>query len=322
MSESSIKCASFNISFVLLETDLYTVTRMWVALLQNLVLAISSFFALLGIWVNRHGINIVAICIGAYIIRRFGAKIIIQLLRHTVRVDLYPTKIEREKRLRTLNGLISACVGVGVYILAIIFIIGEINPTYTTALFASAGLIGLGLGVGAQSLIKDFLNGIFIILENQYRLGDIVRINAIDGVVEAITIRTTIVRDLDGTLHHIPNGSITMTANKTSGYSSINEDITVARTTDLQRLEHIINHVGEGVAADAAFKNKIILAPHVTLIKGFDKNGIVVKITGTTAPSEQWLIKSELYKRLKVAFENNNIEIPTDQLTVRTIAKT
>src|SRR5690606_12957323 len=150
--------------------------------------------------------------------------------------------------------------------------------------------------------IKDFVSGVFIIVENQYRVGDIIQINDIDGVVEAITIRTTVLRDLDGNLHHVPNGSIVVTTNKTMDYGRINEDIVVGFDTDIEQLEHIINHTGAQLAAVAEFKDDIMDPPHFARVTGFSERGMTVKILGKTTPGEQWRVKGELYKRLKKSF--------------------
>lgn len=267
-------------------------------------------------WIELHFVNIIVILIGAWLIRRFASKVISRLFHYTVRPDLYPTKSDREKRIKTLNTLVTAVVRVGVYIVAVIMIIGEINPSYMTALFASAGLIGVALGFGAKDLVKDFTSGIFIITENQYRVGDVIEVSNISGVVEDITIRTTVIRDLDGDLHHIPNGSIVVTTNKTLGFSRVNENILVAYDTDIDRLEHVINHVGETLASDAEFKSKIISPPKFLRIDGFADSGMIVKILGDTMSGEQWAVKGELLRRLKVAFDKNNIELPYPHITV------
>ncbi len=270
------------------------------------------------VWIEIHFVNIIAILIGAWLIRRFASNIISRLFHYTVRPDLYPTKSEREKRIRTLNTLVTAVVRVGVYIIALILIIGEINPHYMTALFASAGLIGVALGFGAKDLVKDFMSGIFIITENQYRVGDVIEISDVSGVVEDISIRTTVLRDLDGHLHHIPNGSISVTTNMTLGFSRVNEDILVAYNTDIDRLEHVINHVGETLANDAEFKSLIISPPKFLRIDGFGDNGMIVKVVGDTMSGEQWMVKGELLRRLKTAFDKNNIELPYPHVAVVT----
>ena len=284
---------------------------MWEYLIIRLVDAFYSLARMLGAWFSLHGVNVLVILFSAWIIRRFGAKLISQVLRHTIRADLYPTKADREKRLRTLNSLVGAFARVGVYIFAAILLVGEINPAYTTALFTSAGFIGIALGFGAQSLVKDFVSGIFIIVENQYRVGDIVELNDVGGIVEDITIRTTVLRDLDGNLHHVPNGTIQVTTNKTIGFSRINEDIVVAHDTDVDRLEQVVNRVGQELAGMPEYKHKIQQAPHLASIKGLSPAGIVVKILGKTSAAEQWKVRSQLYRLLTKAFAKHDIHVST-----------
>jgi small conductance mechanosensitive channel len=271
---------------------------------------------LLGRWFDAHFVNIMAILVGAWLVRRFGAGLLSRILQHTVRSDLYPTKTDREKRIRTLNSMAGAFMRVGVYIVAAILIVGEVNPEYTTALFASAGLIGVALGFGAKDLINDFMSGIFIISENQYRVGDVIEIGGTSGTVEDITIRTTVLRDLSGNVYHVPNGSVGVTTNMTLGFSQVNEDITVSHDTDIDKLTHVINHVGEELAAVVRLKSKIIDPPHFVRIDGFNTMGMTVKVVGKTLPGEQWMVKGELYRRLKTALDSNGIEIPYQHFAV------
>lgn len=285
-------------------------------LTTGLINALAGIGHLIVVWFSLHAINIIAILFGAWFARRFGAEIISQVLKKTIRSDLYPTASDREKRLRTLNSLVGASTRVVIYIIATILIIGEINPQYTTALFASAGLIGVAFGIGGQSIIKDFMSGLFIILENQYRVGDVIEVGNVNGTVEGITIRTTTLRDLNGHVHHVPNGSIAVATNKTSGFTGINEDIVVAGDTDLDRLAHIINHVGEQLAAMPEFANKINEPPTFARVVRFDNGNVVVKILGKTTPTAHLSIKSELYKRLQKAFLSNDIELASTNVAV------
>lgn len=267
-------------------------------------------------WVSVHGLNILIILFGAWAVRRFGVRMFRGVFKHTLRPDLYTTKADREKRVKTLNSMTSAFVRASVYIVAGFLLVSEINPSYTTALFASAGLATVAIGFGAQSLIRDIVSGIFIISENQYRIGDEVELKSTGwgggavGTVEEITLRTTVLRDLDGDLHHVPNGAIGYATNKTIGFNRINEDITVALDTDIDRLEHVINHVGQQLAADVAFKNKILDPPHFERVVEFTDDGIVIKVLAKTKPAEQRNVRSELYRRLRKAFDKNDIFLP------------
>lgn len=274
----------------------------------NLRIGLEELINLVKGWLDEHLINVLVILLAAWLIRHFGTRLLSQILKRTVRSDIYPTKLDREKRIKTLKSLISAAMRVGVYLVAFVLIIGELNPSYMTALFASAGLVTVALGFGAQSLIKDFMSGVFIITENQYRVGDIIDIAGVSGTVEDITIRTTVLRDLNGYVHHVPNGIIEVTTNRTIGFSQLNEEFTVAKDTDLDRLEHIVNHVGEQLTALPDLKDKILEKPHFDTVKGYAANRIIIKVLGRTSTSGKWRVRSELYKHLAKAFDKNKIE--------------
>jgi moderate conductance mechanosensitive channel len=282
---------------------------MTTARLDGLAEKVGNVGHLAGDWLYLHAINITIILIGAWVLRHFSAKILGSLLKHTIRSDMFPTKGAREKRLKTLSSMASAVAQVGISIVAIILILGEINPSYANVLFASAGLLTVAIGFGAKDLINDFMTGIFIISEGQYRVGDAIEIAGVSGVVEAITVRTTVLRDIDGHVHYVPNGDIIVSTNKTLGFSRINEDISFALDTDIDRLTHVIDHVGEELAADPDFKNKVKKAPKVAQVVGYGPSGIIVKITGTVGESDKPAVISSLYTRLHKAFAKNDIVV-------------
>jgi len=266
-------------------------------------------------WMNQHLLNIIVIVLVAWLARRVAVDLIGRLLKHTVRPDTYPTKADREKRIKTLHSLASGVIRLLVYMVAGLLIVSEINPSYKNLLFTSAGLIGVALGFGAQSMIRDIVSGVFIIIENQYRIGDEISliagagIGTVDGIVENITIRTTVLRDLNGNVHHMPNGNIGVTSNKTLGFSRMNENIIVAIETDLALLEDIIKKVGQDLVAKPEMEAMILEAPALISVKGFSEGGVIVRISAKTSPASQWKVRSEFYKRLKQAFEKNKIKL-------------
>jgi small-conductance mechanosensitive channel len=260
-------------------------------------------------WLDQHAVNIIVILVGAWIVRRFSSTIISRILAHTVRRNVYPTKTDREKRLKTLKSLSKALTRTGVYIIAGILIVGEINPNYATALFASLGLFTVALGFSARDIVNDILNGIFIVSESQYRVGDYIEVAGVNGVVESITVRATVLRDQNGNVHHIGNGDIVVATNRTLGYSNLNEDIIVATETDLDKLIHLINHAGDEVAAKPELKNKIIKAPFYDGLDGYRQGGIVVKVGGITTATEKYIVRSEFYKLLTKAILKYDIKL-------------
>ncbi len=292
------------------------------SLLESALASYDTFLHNIGSWFSSHGWTVLGIMLGAWLVRRFGAQLIIRAFHRTIREDLYPTRADREKRIRTLDALIHAVTRFGVYIVAGIMIVSELGVN-TAPLLASAGILGIALGFGAQSLIRDFVSGIFIITENQYRVGDIIELDNTAGVVEAITIRTTVIRDLSGNQHHIPNGSIIRTTNMTMGFGGIDENIVVGNETDMPELIALINKIGAEMAEDPVFAKKIKEPPHFLRIISLNRGGIEVKIIGTTGASDSWDVKAELYSRLLPALRKAKISTPTtDFNTVFTRAGT
>ena len=288
---------------------------MWELAFNNVSKRLNEVWHILIDWAASHLLEIIIIVIGAEIIYQLLTKTVNRIVhRLTHRPDLFPTESDRKKRVKTLDSLINAFLRVLIFIIALIMIINEMGIN-TGPLLASAGIIGVALGFGAQSLIKDFMSGLFIITENQYRVGDVIEVttnaagSVIVGTVEAITIRTTLLRELDGKLHHIPNGNILITTNLTMNYAGINEEITVDRKTDINKLEHVINHVGQEILSEPEIGKKLLEAPHFARIDKITPEGIVIKIFGKTTPGDQWKIKGHFYKKLISSLEKNHIKL-------------
>jgi small conductance mechanosensitive channel len=273
----------------------------------------SEVWAVMAEWFLAHALNIVVILVLGWVARILLTKLVRNIVKQTVRHDLFPSETDRKKRLQTLDGLVGTIVKIVVWVVVVVMLINELGIN-TGPLIASAGIIGIVVGFGAQTLIKDFTSGLFIIAENQYRVGDTIEINDITGVVEQITIRTTVLRDINGYLHHIPNGSIEVTTNMTMDYAKLHENITVDTDTDIEQLEHVINHVGEQLAAKPELHKLIVEAPKFVRVTGFNNEGLAIKIIGKTTPGDQWKVQGEFYKQLKKAFEKHHIKVPRQPL--------
>ena len=183
-------------------------------------------------------------------------------------------------------------------------------------ILAGAGIVGVAVGFGGQYLIKDVITGLFIILENQYRIGDVVKIDGTEGVVQDITLRKTTLRDMDGTVHHINHGSIVLVSNLSKDFARVNIEIGIAYDTDLEHLIRVINRTGTELAEDPVFRESIISPPKFLRVQRFDQSAIIIKILGDTKPLKQWEIAGELRKRLKIAFDKEGIEIPFPQAVI------
>lgn len=214
------------------------------------------------------------------------------------------------KRRDTLISLFDVILKTIVYATAIMTIIKFFLPQFdASTLIAGAGIAGVALGFGAQSLVKDFLTGMFIILENQYRVGDVVDISGAAGTVERITIRSTVIRDNDGNVHYIPNGTVAHVINKTMDYSRVNFKITVSAGTDVDELTKIINNVGRKLARDPDWKAKIYEAPAFSSVGSFGDKDMEIIVTGKTHASAQWNVTSEMKRRLYAAFTRHKIDV-------------
>ena len=214
-----------------------------------------------------------------------------------------------EKRRHTL---LSIFMGIGktVIVITVVFmILSELNIPIAPVL-AGLGVAGIAVGFGAQYLIRDFISGTFIILENQYRVGDVAKIADIAGLVEEISLRKTVLRDLDGIVHHVPNGEIRVASNYTRHFARVNLNISVAYGTDLDHAISVINRVGQELAEDENWGNLIKSAPQVLRVDNLGDSGIDIKILGDVKPLQQWAVTGELRKRVKKAFDEEGIEIP------------
>ena len=263
-------------------------------------------------WLLDPGLTIAAIIGLAWLGRHFGGVIITQIVNRLVRSTpfnpLSPEDVT--KRRDTLGSLFTVVWKVVLVVIASALIFEQLFPSVDLApFFASAGLIGVAVGFGAQSLIKDFLSGIFIIVENQYRVGDIVDIEGAAGTVERVTIRSTVIRDVNGNVHFLPNGQVIHVINKTMGFSKVHFTLTVDPETDLDKLAALIDEVGTTLAEDEKWKDKILEAPHFLNIGSFSDVALEATITGKTHPSQQWSVTGEMRRRLLKAFIKHKIEL-------------
>lgn len=216
---------------------------------------------------------------------------------------------EIKKKVDTLSGVFVNASQVIIIFMAVFMLLSEIGLNIAP-LLAGAGVAGLAIGFGAQSLIKDILNGLFIIMENQYSIGDVVKIADISGLVEDISLRRTVLRDLDGIVHSVPNGEIRVSSNFTREWSRVNLNISVGYGEDLDRVISVINKVGNELSKDPAWAPLILKPPQALRVDNLGDSGIEIKILGDTKPIEQWNVMGELRKRLKRAFDEEGIEIP------------
>jgi len=261
-------------------------------------------------WFMSTGIRvivIVAIAGAVFLICRPIIRSVIKRIVSRRMADEDETDIQQ--RTDTLSSILVKIVGILVLIIAIITILPEFGVNIFS-LITAIGVGGLAIAFAAQSLIKDFIAGFFILLEDQYGIGDVVSIAGIAGVVEDIALRRTVLRDLDANVHSIPNGKVEISTNMTKKYSRVNLNVSVGYGENLKHVIDIINKVCREMAEDPRWKDDFITTPSVLRVDNLGDSGIDIKILGDTKPSKQWAIMGELRLRLKDTFDSEGIEIP------------
>jgi small conductance mechanosensitive channel len=222
---------------------------------------------------------------------------------------------ERIRQIDTLAGILKKIViAVGV-IIAGLMLLKEINVDIRPILTA-AGIGGIALGFGAQTLVRDIIGGFFLIIENQIRIGDVVKIGDKSGLVEAINLRTVVLRDLEGVVHIIPNGSIQTISNMTKEWSRCVIDIAVAYKEDLDQVMNVLAQTGKVLQEDVQFAGYITEPIEILGVDNFADSAVIIKIMITTKPLKQWEVGRELRRRIKKAFDQHNIEIPFPHRTI------
>jgi len=253
----------------------------------------------------RVGIILVVALSIVFVARRMIPKLI------TARIP----KIREERpeqlaeRSKTISRIIVQVICAVVWIIAIIMILSGLGVDITP-LLASFGVASLALGFAAQNIIRDYLHGFFIIMEDWYRVGEVAMISGTGGLVENITLRRTVLRDLNGTMHIFPNSKVESASNLTREWARINLNISVAYKENLNHVFKVINEVCQEFKDDPAWGKDMLTVPHVERVDNLGDSGIDIKILGDTKPIRQWALMGELRKRIKDRFDQEDIEIP------------
>lgn len=269
-------------------------------------------------WLREHGFPLFLITGIAYFASRTVARAVPRLM---TRVILRAEKSEGDdpaeaaRRADTLTAALSGLVTGLIFVVALITLLQEVGVS-VGPLLAGLGLVSVAVGFGSQWLVRDIIAGVFIIGENQYRKGDVVEVAGRAGLVEAINLRRTILRDLDGKVHVISNGEIHTSSNFSKGWSRVNLDIQVAYKQNLQHVFDIITETGLQMMREPYWSDVILDAPKPLRVNSFDDSGITIKVLAMTKPLKQWEVAGELRFRLKKRFDEEGIEIPFPHQTI------
>jgi small-conductance mechanosensitive channel len=228
-----------------------------------------------------------------------------------VLADLRPGAGERrQQRAQTMGSILKSIAGGLIFAIVIVMALDQVGVNIAP-IIASAGIVGIALGFGAQNLVKDFLSGIFMILEDQYGVGDSVDLGEAVGTVEAVGLRVTRLRDVDGTVWYVRNGEILRVGNQSQNWARTVLDITVAYESNLDQVQQLLQEEATAMYEDERYHDIIIEAPEVWGVERFDKDGAVVRVVLKTAPLQQWPVARALRQRIKARFDEAGIHIPT-----------
>lgn len=266
----------------------------------------TNFLTVLKTWFFATGLKIVLIVIVTLIVMK-----VVRVISSRLSVLFLKKEQDEEskKRAHTLSSVIKNLLSVVILVIALMTIFGqlgiEIGP-----LLAAAGIVGLAIGFAGQSLVKDVINGFFILLWDQIRVGDVVQVAGRGGLVEKINLKMTVLRDLAGSVHFIPNGTIDVVTNMTKDYSHYVFEIGVAYREDVDEVMEVIKEVDKEVRKDPEYKEHILEPLEIFGLDKFDDSAIVIKARIKTKPGKQWRVGREFNRRLKKKFDEKDIEIP------------
>lgn len=249
-------------------------------------------------------IIILASLLGYYLLR-----LISRQLERLVKVEEYAAVNEREQRVKTLTTILRRTGLVLIAAIAAVMILSELGLD-VGPLIAGAGIVGLAIGFGAQTLVKDIISGFFILLENQFTIGDVISVGGISGGVEKMTLRATFLRDLEGTLHVIPNGEIRILSNKTKRWARAVINVEVAYKEDVERVLATLERIGQEIWQDEGYRPLLLEEPAVSGVEELGDSAMTLRIMVKTQPGKQWEVSREPRKRIKETFEEEEIEMP------------
>lgn len=281
-----------------------------------LLVAVAIAFRILDVNMSTDGlkfVRIVGIVAGAVVVLRI-IKLAVQQIEQFVR-DKDAAASEAHKRARTLGKIINNASVVVIIGVSLMMILSEFGMNITP-IITGAGIVGLAVGFGAQNLVRDVISGFFIILEDQIRVGDVAKINGTGGTVEAINLRTTILRDAEGIVYIFPNGEIKQVANLTKEYSYYVIDVGVAYKENVDRVMEVLKECGEELSRDPNYAPLILAPIEVMGVDDFADSQVTIKTRIKTRPLQQWGVGRELRRRIKLAFDRHGIEMPFPHLSV------
>lgn len=263
-------------------------------------------------WLLSHGLRIV-IVLAAGVLLLLLAKLAVRRMHRRLEAADSTTQELSLQRAATLTQAITHLVQIAVWTLTILVLLGEFDVNLGP-LIAGAGIVGLALGFGAQSLVRDFLSGFFILLEDQFGVGDIIEVSVggqdVSGKVEKVSLRTTDVRAFDGTRHTIPNGNILMVGNRSRGWARVIVDVSVAYTEDIDRVRGVLEELFQELREEPDLQGSFFSGPEVLGVEGVGERDVVLRVTAEVRPTRKGSLERMLRQRIKERLDLRGISVP------------
>jgi small conductance mechanosensitive channel len=268
----------------------------------------SEIFKNITSWLTASGIKVLGILIALIILSQMSRWIVKWLERLVPEKDSLQAT-EAKKRAQTLGNILRHAFLIVIFFIAILMILGELG-IQLGPLLATAGIGALAIGFGAQGLVKDVISGFFIILENQYRIGDAIEVAGVSGLVESVSLRKTVLRDLEGRVHTVPNGEIKVVSNLSKEWSRAVVDIGISYRDDVDHIIDLLGQIGKELAGEEPYQSAILESPQILGVERFGESQLVIRMIVKTMPLKQWEVGRELRRRIKNRFDEKGIQIP------------
>jgi len=259
-------------------------------------------------WLTTSGIKIVGILISLIILFQMSKWIVRWMEKFVSEKDSLQAS-EAKKRAHTLGNTLRHTLLIAISFIAVLMILGELG-IQLGPLLATAGIGAVAIGFGAQSLVKDVISGFFIILENQYRIGDVIEVSGVSGLVESVSLRKTVLRDLEGRVHTIPNGEIKIVSNLSKEWSRSVLDVGISYREDVDQVIDLLSQIGRELEAEEPYKSAILEPLQILGVERFGESQLVIRLMVKTVPLKQWDVGRELRRRIKNRFDEKGIQIP------------
>ena len=269
----------------------------------------SDMLKTLTAWLTTSGIKILGILISIILLSQMSKWIIKWLEKFVPEKEDPLLAAEAKKRVQTLGNILRHALLIIILLVGSLMILGELG-IQLGPLLATAGIGAVAIGFGAQSLVKDVISGFFILLENQYGIGDVIQVAGVSGLVESLTLRRTVLRDLEGRVHTIPNGEIKIVSNLSKEWSRSVLDLAISYREDIDRVIDLLSQIGKELEAEEPYKSAILESLQVLGVEKFGESELILRMMVKTVPLKQWDVGRELRRRIKIRFDENGIQIP------------